>query len=81
MACKMGSENTLLEHVMGKRCLADRKGNGERFDSFAIISVTLCEHRTCHEVGWVSIAQQSTSNHVNYTAMNSRYDLASECAK
>lgn len=74
---KVGQDNTLLTHVIGKHGLGDRNDNGERFLDFCnmnhlVIGGTIFRHKTCHKVSWVS-PDGVTQNQIDHIAMSRRF--------
>ena len=77
MNAKIGPNNEGLEHVMGRHGFGNMSENGELFSGLCanydlIIGETICPHKTCHKVSWVS-PDNITENQLDHTAISKRF--------
>lgn len=78
LTAKVGSDNTMFYHLMGKHDLGDCYYNGERFVNFnnfhhLVIGGAFFEHSPWHKVAWVSPDRHRTSNEIGHIVIHSRF--------
>jgi hypothetical protein len=83
---KVGQENEVLEHIMGRHGLGERNKNGQLFVDFCarhdlVIGGTIFPHKDCHKVTWVSL-DHKTENQIDHVAVGRQWRLiTTRCEK
>lgn len=75
MNAEIGSDNTLVGHVVGRHRLVDRNNNFYNFYRLAIDGA-LFKYKACHRLSWVSTDYLIRST----ISLSANLPLASECA-